>query len=87
MRPHRGTMILVFGILGLVCCVAFGIAAWVMGSADEKAIAAGQMDPAGLGSTKAGRICGMISVILNIIGIIGYAIFFLMLAAGGALSQ
>ena len=53
MRPHRGTMILVFGILGLVCCVGFGIAAWIMGSGDEKAMAAGQMDPAGMGSTKA----------------------------------
>ena len=29
MRPHRGTMILVFGILGLVCCIIFGIMAWV----------------------------------------------------------
>lgn len=84
MRPHRGTMILVFGILGLVCCIAFGIAAWVMGSADEKAMAAGQMDPAGLGSTKAGRICGMISVILNVIVIIGYAILIAMGVAAGA---
>lgn len=84
MRPHRGTMILVFGILGLACCIAFGIAAWVMGSADEKAMAAGQMDPAGLGSTKAGRICGMISVILNVIVIIGYAILIAMGVAAGA---
>ena len=38
MQPHRGTMILVFGILGLVICVIFGIVAWVMGNGDLKAM-------------------------------------------------
>jgi len=32
LRPHRGTLILVLGILGLVCCFICGIVAWVMGS-------------------------------------------------------
>jgi hypothetical protein len=27
MKPHRGTLILIFGILGLVTCQIFGIAA------------------------------------------------------------
>ena len=35
MKPHRGIMILVFGILGLVVCQLFGIAAWVMGRTFE----------------------------------------------------
>ena len=60
MRPHRGVIILVFGILGFVVCPFFGIAAWVMGNSDLEEIDAGRMDPSGRDLTKAGRICGMI---------------------------
>ncbi len=70
MRPHRGAMILVFGILGLVVCVIFGVLAWVMGNSDLQSMASGQMDSSGEGLTKAGKICGMISVILTLIGIV-----------------
>jgi heme/copper-type cytochrome/quinol oxidase subunit 4 len=70
MEPHRGTMILVFGILGIVCCVIFGILAWVMGNGDLEKMKAGMMDPTGEGLTNAGRILGMISVVLAIIGVI-----------------
>lgn len=75
MKPHRGTAVLVLGILGLVICVICGIVAWVMGNADLRDMESGRMDPSGLGMTKAGKICGMVSVILNIIGI---GIFLLM---------
>ena len=70
MKPHRGTLILILGILGLVVCGPLGIAAWVMGSSDLKEIDAGTMDPAGRGTTNAGKICGMIATILMIIYII-----------------
>lgn len=71
MKPHRGTLILVFGILGLVGCgPILGIPAWIMGNTDLKEIAAGRMDPAGQGNTKVGKILGMISCILAIIGIV-----------------
>ncbi len=79
MRPHRGVMILVFGILGLVCCVIFGIIAWVMGSADLREMDAGRMDPSGRGLTQAGRICGIVNVALTVVGIL---IWMLMIAAG-----
>ena len=69
MRPHRGTAVLVLGILGIVLCYICGIIAWVMGNADLRDMEAGRMDPGGLGVTKAGKICGIISVILAIIGI------------------
>mgnify|MGYP000417387606 CR=1 FL=1 len=58
------------GIVGLVCCFPVGIAAWIMGNGDLKAMAEGHMDPTGEGMTKAGKICGIISVILNCLGII-----------------
>ncbi|MBI5723044.1 MAG: protein kinase [Planctomycetes bacterium] len=69
LEPHRGTAVLVLGILGMVTCAICGIIAWVMGNADLKAMKEGRMDPAGRGSTQAGKICGMISVILSIIGL------------------
>jgi len=70
MKPHRGTLILVLGIVGLVICLPCGIAAWVMGHKDLKEIDAGLMDPAGRGTTKAGKIIGMIATILGCIAIV-----------------
>jgi len=81
LKPHRGTVILVLGIVGLVvglfgsfCCGVFGIVgcicgiiAWVMANGDLKEMAAGTMDPSGRGLTQAGKICGIISVILAIV--------------------
>lgn len=81
LTPHRGAAILVLGIVGLAvglfgsfCCCIFGIAgcicgiiAWVMANKDLKEMAAGRMDPAGRGLAQAGKICGIISVILAIV--------------------
>lgn len=81
LKPHRGTAILVLGIVGLAitllfsfCCGIFsiagcicGIIAWVMANGDLKEMAAGTMDPTGRGTTQAGKICGIISVILGIV--------------------
>jgi hypothetical protein len=84
MRPHRGAMILVFGILSWVLCFIFGIVAWVMGSNDLRAMAAGEMDPSGEGLTKAGKIIGMIHIILCIITIPLMIILFAMGAFAAA---
>ncbi|MFB3892372.1 MAG: hypothetical protein ACE15C_10165 [Phycisphaerae bacterium] len=62
--PHRGTMILVFGILSWVVCIIFGIIAWVMGNTDLRQMQAGVMDRSGEGLTKAGKILGMVHVII-----------------------
>lgn len=64
MQPHRGALLLTFGILGLVICVIFGIVSWVMANADLRAMAEGRMDPSGEGLTKAGKILGIVSVAL-----------------------
>lgn len=76
MKPHRGTLILVLGILGLVVCAPLAIVAWVMGSGDLKQMDAGTMDPVGRGTTQAGKICGIIGTILLIIGVIIGGILF-----------
>ena len=75
LRPHRGGIILALGILGLVCCFICGIIAWVMGSNDLKEMAAGRMDPSGQGMTNAGKICGMVSVILQVVGLVVWLLF------------
>ena len=83
MKPHRGTVVLVLGILGLVLCAPLGIAAWVMGSGDMREMDAGTMDPAGRGTTQAGKICGMIGTILFAISLVIIGIVFMFgLAAG-----
>ncbi|MFN0245124.1 MAG: DUF4190 domain-containing protein [Planctomycetota bacterium] len=70
-KPHRGTLVLVLGILGLVCsCFPVGIAAWVLGHTDLGAMERGEIDPAGRSLTQAGKICGIISVVLGALGLI-----------------
>ena len=83
MKPHRGTLILVLGILGLVVCGPLGIAAWIMGNGDLKEIDAGAMDPTGRSTTNAGRICGMIATILLILGALAFAVIFALGIVGG----
>ena len=86
MKPHRGTLVLVLGILGLVVCGPLAIVAWVLGASDLKEMDAGTMDPTGRGTTNAGKICGIIGTILLILSIIAIVIFF-MFGFAAALAQ
>jgi hypothetical protein len=70
LAPHRGVLILILGIAGIVCCFIAGIVAWILGNKDLEEMAQGRMDPTGQGLTQAGKICGIVSVVLQIIGII-----------------
>ncbi|MAB76728.1 MAG: hypothetical protein CMO47_09765 [Verrucomicrobiales bacterium] len=74
-EPHRGTTIIVLGILGLVLCSVCGIIAWVMANKDIPKMSAGTMDPTGLQQTTAGKICGIISVVFLCVGV-GIAILY-----------
>src|SRR5262249_2032034 len=85
--PHRGTMILIFGILGWVVCIAFGIAAWVMGNHDMKEIRAGRMDPEGESMTNIGRILGMVQCIFACVVLVFYCIFIIAMGAGGGFNK
>ena len=88
MRPHRGVMILVFGILGIVLCMPLGIVAWVMGSADLKLMRDGKMDQSGESLTQVGKILGIIGTLLGLMvvlfAIIGFVLGVLGAAAGAA---
>jgi hypothetical protein len=81
--PHRGGMILVFGILGWVfTCPVFSVMAWVMGTSDLREMRVGRMDSSGRGLTQAGHILGMIYTLLWLaICIIGVFVMVLMIAA------
>lgn len=85
-KPHRGGMILTFGIIGFVCgplALVFGPMAWVMGGNDLREIREGRMDPEGEGLTRAGQICGMIVTILVVAGLALYCVIFIVMAAAG----
>src|SRR5262249_14954782 len=67
-EPHRGTLILVLGILGLVVFHPLGIVAWIMGNHDLKAMRAGRMDPEGQSQTQTGKVLGIVATCFMIVG-------------------
>ena len=67
LKPHRGSLILILGILSIVVCGFLGPVAWIMGSSDLKEIRAGRMDAEGEGTTNAGRICGIIGTFVQLV--------------------
>lgn len=81
LAPHRGTLILVFGVLGLVVCCIFGLLAWIMGRGDLAQMNAGTMDREGESLTRVGGILGIVSVVLFLIALV----VFILLLAGGLL--
>jgi hypothetical protein len=84
-QPHRGTLILVLGILSLVVLpFILGPIAWTMGTTDLKKMREGVMDREGEQNTNIGRTCGMIGTILGFLCCGGYAISFIFFLAADA---
>lgn len=83
MKPHRGALILTFSILSWFICCIFGILAWVFANEDLKQMAAGGMDPAGEGLTRAGKIVAIVHLSLSVVGVIGYLILIVIMASTG----
>ncbi len=81
-EPHRGVLILVLGICGLLVCGFCGIAAWIMGGSDLAAMKAGRMDPSGRDMTQIGYILGIISSILMLLVLGVWCLFFMIGMAG-----
>lgn len=86
-KAHRAGTVLTLGILSLVlnfgCAMGWilGIIAWVMGKNDLREMDAGTMDPSGRSNTQAGKVCGMISVVLAILGALAALAWFSSFAA------
>jgi hypothetical protein len=91
LRPHRGDMIMILGILSFfIAGIVLGPMAWIMGNNDLREMALGRMDRSGESNTNVGRICGMISTILHCVGLLcccGYFAFVMLLGVGGAVSS
>jgi hypothetical protein len=85
--PHRGDTILLLGLASLgtiMFCwpfnLALAIAAWVMGQHDLAEMREGRMDPDGQGNTQAGRVCGIVSVAVSVLLVLGGIAFFWLLS-------
>lgn len=76
-KSHNGGVILTLGILSLTssfatfCCIlipfasiGMGIAAAIWATSDLRAINQGTMDPSGRSAVGAGRICGIIGIVI-----------------------
>ncbi len=69
-EPGRGALILTLGIVSIVLPVIGwipGIAAIVMGRADQRKIRAGSMDHSAADTTQAGWICGIIGTVIQLL--------------------
>jgi len=58
-----------------------------MANGNLREMNAGLMDPSGRGLTQAGRICGMIGVILAIVGICIWLLIMMFAGAGAVMSH
>jgi len=86
-QPHRGAMVLVFGILGFLVCILLSPIAWIMGRNDLKSMDAGVMDPEGRTLTQVGMILGIINSCL-LMGGLAFGLLWLLFAIGfGAMNM
>jgi hypothetical protein len=81
-KPHRGAAILTMGllslvgvVLGVVPGIVLGAMAYWMGSDDLWQMRCGVMDGEGESMTNAGRTCGMVAMMLGLLGIILCSLF------------
>jgi len=82
-EPHRGTLILVLGIVSIVIHalgLPIGLPAWIMGRRDLAKMDRGEMDPSGRSTTQAGYICGIIGTILGSLTVLACAAYFALFA-------
>lgn len=73
MARHRGTMILVFGILGFLGILPLAPIAWWMGTKDSLKMQDGTMDPTGKTATEIGRFLGMFTTCVLLVWVLGFA--------------
>jgi len=86
MEPHRGTLILILGLVSLVCCNVVGPVALFMANNDLQAMRAGRMDPEGESATNVGRILAIIGTVLLVLSFFGGILLMIVFAAVGPVS-
>lgn len=70
MQPHRGALVLVMGLVGILLCPLCSPCAWIMGRKDLQLMNAGQMDGEGRGLTQVGMYLGCIITVLYLLMIV-----------------
>ena len=83
----QGTTVLVLGIVSLFTCFIVGIVALVMGNRALKEIDANPTAYNNRQNVVVGRILGIISIVLWVIGIVGYIILVVVFAGAGVLQS
>jgi hypothetical protein len=63
-QPHRGTQLMIWGIVSLCCCSVLGFVPLLMANADLAAMDRGEMDPSGRGITQAARVLGIVALVI-----------------------
>ena len=77
-ESHRGALILILGILGLLLtCPILSIMAWVMGAKDLATMKAGVMDPSGRDMTRVGYALGLFWSLVSILLMVGIMLLFI----------
>lgn len=75
LAPHHGGTVLTCGIVSFfVCTPVLALIAIIMGATDLKEIRAGRMDPSGEGQARGGMICGIVSMSLFLLIILGWLV-------------
>ena len=69
-QPHRGTQLLIWGIVSLCCCNLLGLVPLLMANADLAAMDRGEMDPSGRGITQAARVLGIVALVIFGLGVV-----------------
>ena len=70
LKPHRATLVLALGIVGILCCAPVSIVAFLFGKKDMAEMDAGLMDPSGRGTTNVGRILGIVGMVFFAISLV-----------------
>lgn len=81
MTPHRGTQILIFGLLGFLGILPLAPVAWWMGTKDVLKMNEGTMDRSGKTATEVGRFLGMFTTIVVLVALLGALILNLVKAS------
>lgn len=76
LKPHRATMDIVLGVLGLLCCGFLAFPAYFMSRNDIAEMDAGRMDPTGRGTTNIAKILGIIGMVWFVLNILFTVFFF-----------
>jgi hypothetical protein len=85
MLPGRGGAVLALGIIGIVFCFITGIIAWVMGKNDLREMDAGLRSRDDYSLTKAGMICGIVSVAMWALGLLWFVFVIVLTGTLGVL--